>query len=74
MQKAKEEAIEVEGRVKEALANTQFVAPAMGSVFAFTPAQNGYTYTLLNGTVAPSASETSGTVILVISGGKFAVW
>jgi hypothetical protein len=41
------------------VANTQSVAPAMGSVFAFTPAQNGYTYTLLNGTVNPSASEAA---------------
>ena len=41
------------------VANTQFVVPAMGSVFSFTPAQNGYTYTLLNGTVAPSPSEAA---------------
>jgi len=48
----------LEGGVQR-VANTQSVAPAMGSVFAFTPAQNGYTYTLLNGTVTPSASETA---------------
>jgi hypothetical protein len=47
----------LEGGVQR-VANAQFVAPAMGSVFSFTPAQNGYTYTLLNGTVNPSASET----------------
>ena len=41
------------------VANTQSMAPAMGSVFAFTPEQSGYTYTLLNGTVNPSASETA---------------
>jgi hypothetical protein len=41
------------------VANAQFVAPAMGSVFSFTPAQNGYTYTLLNGTVNPSPSEAA---------------
>ncbi len=41
------------------VANAQSVAPAIGSVFAFTPAQNGYTYTLLNGTVNPSASEAA---------------
>jgi hypothetical protein len=48
----------LEGGVQR-VANAQFVAPAMGSVLAFTPAQNGYTYTLLNGTVNPSASETA---------------
>ena len=47
-----------EGGVQR-VANTHFVAPAMGSVYAFTPAQNGYTYTLLNGTVNPSASENA---------------
>src|SRR6187399_2273937 len=47
-----------EGGVQR-VANTQFVAPAMGSVFGFTPAQNGYTYTLLNGTVNPSPSEAA---------------
>ena len=48
----------IEGGVQR-VANTQSVAPAMGSVFAFTPAQNGYTYTLLNGTVNPSPSEAA---------------
>jgi hypothetical protein len=48
----------LEGGVQR-VANAQFVAPAMGSIFAFTPAQNGYTYTLLNGTVNPSPSETA---------------
>lgn len=48
----------LEGGVQR-VANAQTVAPAMGSVFAFTPAQNGYTYTLLNGTVNPSASEAA---------------
>lgn len=48
----------LEGGVQR-VANAQFVAPAMGSVFAFTPDQNGYTYTLLNGTVNPSPSETA---------------
>src|SRR5688572_7664923 len=40
------------------VANTQAVAPAMGGVFGFDPAQNGYVFTLLNGTVNPSPSET----------------
>lgn len=40
------------------VANTQSVAPAMGGVFGFDPAQNGYVYTLLNGVVNPSPSET----------------
>jgi hypothetical protein len=48
----------LEGAVQR-VANAQAVAPAMGSVFAFTPAQNGYTYTLLNGTVNPSPSESA---------------
>lgn len=48
----------LEGGVQR-VANGRFVAPAMGSVFAFTPDQNGYTYTLLNGTVNPSASEAA---------------
>lgn len=48
----------LEGGVQR-VANAQFVAPAMGSVFAFTPADNGFTYTLLNGTVNPSPSETA---------------
>jgi len=41
------------------VANAQWVAPAMGTVFGFTPEQNGYTYTLLNGTVNPSPSEAA---------------
>jgi hypothetical protein len=41
------------------VANLQSVAPAMGTLFAFTPAQNGYTYTLLNGTVNPTPSEAA---------------
>lgn len=47
-----------EGGVQR-VANTLAVPPAMGSVFAFTPAANGYTYTLLNGTVNPSPSEAA---------------
>jgi hypothetical protein len=47
-----------EGGVQR-VANVQSVAPAMGSVFAFTPDQNGFTYTLLNGTVNPSPSESA---------------
>ena len=47
-----------EGGVQR-VANTQSVPPAMGTVFAFTPAQNGFTYTLLNGTVNPSPSEAA---------------
>ncbi len=39
------------------VANTHSVAPAMGGVFKFDPAQNGYIYTLLNGSVNPSATE-----------------
>jgi hypothetical protein len=48
----------LEGGVQR-VANAQAVAPAMGTVFAFTPAQNGYTYTLLNGTVNPTPSEAA---------------
>jgi hypothetical protein len=47
-----------EGGVQR-VANTTSVAPAMGTLFAFDPAQNGYVYTLLNGTVNPSPSETA---------------
>jgi len=47
-----------EGGVQR-VANLTSVAPAMGTVFAFAPDLNGYTYTLLNGTVNPSASETA---------------
>jgi hypothetical protein len=47
-----------EGGVQR-VANTQSVAPAMGTVFAFDPALNGYAYTLLNGTVNPSPSEVA---------------
>ena len=49
-----------EGGVQR-VANTQAVAPVMGGVFAFDPAPavNGYVYTLLNGTVNPSPSETA---------------
>jgi hypothetical protein len=47
-----------EGGVQR-VANLLSVAPAMGSVFAFTPAASGYTYTLLNGTVNPSPSEAA---------------
>ena len=48
----------LEGGVQR-VANAQWVPPAMGSVFAFTPAQNGYTYTLLNGPVNPSPTEAA---------------
>lgn len=47
-----------EGGVQR-VANLTSRAPAMGSVFAFEPDLNGYTYTLLNGTVNPSPSETA---------------
>ena len=47
-----------EGGVQR-VANAQSVAPAIGQVFTFEPAQNGYIYTLLNGTVNPSASEAA---------------
>lgn len=47
-----------EGGVQR-VANAVAVAPAMGGVFKFDPAQNGYLYTLLNGTVNPSPSETA---------------
>jgi hypothetical protein len=40
------------------VANTAAVAPAMGTVFRFTPNQGGYTYVLQNGSVVPSASES----------------
>jgi hypothetical protein len=48
----------LEGGVQR-VANAAAVAPAMGAVFAFTPAQNGYTYTLLNGSVNPTPSEAA---------------
>jgi hypothetical protein len=47
-----------EGGVQR-VANAQGVGPTMGSVFAFSPADNGYLYTLLNGSVNPSPSETA---------------
>lgn len=40
------------------VANTAAVAPAMGTVFRYTPNQGGYTYVLQNGSVVPTASES----------------
>ena len=41
----------------QTVANLTSAPPSSGTVFSFTPTTNGYTYTLLNGTVTPSASE-----------------
>ncbi len=40
------------------VANTAAIAPAMGTVFSYTPNQGGYTYVLQNGSVVPTASES----------------
>ena len=47
-----------EGGVQR-VANVTAIAATMGTAFSFTPDTNGYTYTLLNGSVNPSASEAA---------------
>jgi len=47
-----------EGGVQR-VANTQGIGPTMGTIFRFSPDDNGYVYTLLNGTVNPTPSETA---------------
>ena len=47
-----------EGGVQR-VANTHALPPTMGTVFSYTPALGGYSYLLLNGSVAPSPSETA---------------
>lgn len=47
-----------EGGVQR-VANAQGIGPTIGTIFSFSPDDNGYVYTLLDGTVNPSPSETA---------------